>query len=91
MDSKHTPGPWEAQTHIANEAINRVRPVFDRRNMGKLPACEGGGFYIRNRADAHLIAAAPDMLEALRFIAANSGDPVMEASASAAIAKAEAQ
>jgi hypothetical protein len=61
--AKPTPGPWEAQTHIANESINRVMPVFARRNMGRLPACEGGGYFIRNQADAHLIAAAPDYHE----------------------------
>lgn len=63
-----TPGPWEVQTHLANARINRVMPVFRRDNMGKLPACEGGGYYIKNPADAHVIAAAPELLERLKLI-----------------------
>lgn len=61
----HTPGPWEVQTHLGNGNINRVMPLFRRVNVGVLPEWEGGGFYLKNVGDAHLIAAAPEMKEAL--------------------------
>jgi hypothetical protein len=65
-----TPGPWEAGVHPANPAMNIVRPIMFGRRMGKLPECEGGHSFIRNRADALLIAAAPDLHDALNKIAA---------------------
>jgi hypothetical protein len=65
-NTKHTPGPWEVQTHIGNDKIHRVMPLFLRANTGVLPVWVGGGFYLKNEADAHLIAAAPEMLTALK-------------------------
>ena len=50
---KFTPGPWVLGTHPANHRLT------------VLPECEGGHVSIKNIADAHLIAAAPDLLEAL--------------------------
>ncbi len=64
--ARHTPGPWK--THVG--ASWQVVTVFgqDGKYIGKLDA-----YPVRdlgtNDANAKLIAAAPDMLEALRQIA----------------------
>ena len=58
--SEHTPGPWEVQygypTRTGHEYL-----VFG-------PQWGSDGGMIANQADARLIAAAPDMLDALEGI-----------------------
>ena len=59
--SKHTPGPWEVRPS-ANEVINS--------DHGRLPFEIAAGYTLigavyENEADARLIAAAPDLLDAL--------------------------
>lgn len=49
---KHTPGPW---TIHSNGHIRQLDPL-------------GHNFIPRNEADKHLIAAAPEMLEALESV-----------------------
>jgi hypothetical protein len=67
--SKHTPGPWQCFETEAGEArINPVRGGFlvakcDTRNP----------FDEEQRANARLIAAAPELLEALRYYMAQFG------------------
>ena len=61
--SKHTPGPWRVKIYkpYRTEAII----VNDDGEIASVDlACMPGA-----EADAHLIAAAPDMLEALEAIA----------------------
>lgn len=62
-NAQHTPGPWEAGQHpaIANGWI--VRPVLFGSRVRVLPECEGGAVLIKSKADAHLIAAATELLE----------------------------
>lgn len=61
--SKHTPGPWEAGNgevttqQIEGRSFRRIAAVQDY-GMGCLPEVD--------EANAHLIAAAPDLLESLR-------------------------
>ena len=62
---KFTPGPWVLGTHPANHRLNIIKPVMFGSRVTVLPECEGGHVSIKNIADAHLIAAAPDLLEAL--------------------------
>lgn len=58
-ESKHTPGPWLPRT------VNDIDFGFEI-NAGSYPIAS---VYLHNgRANARLIAAAPDMLEALRLI-----------------------
>lgn len=65
--SKHTPGPWEVIGHPDDDEC-RVRQTESVRH--------GDGFYserticeqISVMANANLIAAAPDLLEALELI-----------------------
>jgi len=62
--SKHTPGPWEIKAHSdpcyryisAPKHIALAQVVWRVEEEDRSPACE---------ANAHLIAAAPDLLEAL--------------------------
>ena len=58
MTTKHTPGPW----HIANG----VQIRSNRDQIAKIWMMRGG----EGRENARLIAAAPDLLEALIELAA---------------------
>jgi TPP-dependent pyruvate/acetoin dehydrogenase alpha subunit len=67
-DSKHTPGPWSASWSNYRERVfivkagmpsNRVLAEFDG---------DGDGPDDQSIADAHLIAAAPDLLSALKAV-----------------------
>ena len=73
MDNKHTPGPWAlanswdtrrhagavVQTTETDYGTKGVPVAYIAKRMGEAPA-----------ANAHLIAAAPDLLAALEIIAA---------------------
>ena len=92
--SKHTPGPWEIKRHFdscyryisAPEHIALAQVVWCVEEEERSPVCE---------ANAHLIAAAPDLLEALEELAdqyqyVNQFDSFYE-QARAAIAKAKGE
>lgn len=81
-NDKHTPGPW---------------PIERRRNaitaIGPCVADEYGGFAWLDvsKADSGLIAAAPDLLNAVLFLLSNPNNRISSAdinAARAAIAKA---
>jgi hypothetical protein len=75
--SKHTPGPWSYQ-------ISRYEPeAFDIIEPGI-----GALAIVKSEDYARLIAAAPDLLEALKELTLERG---MTDKARAAIAKAEGQ
>ena len=63
METKHTPGPWQVLSGSiyeskANEGLDCTRiALMDRANFKIIPT--------ERDANARLIAAAPDMLEAL--------------------------
>lgn len=104
-DSKHTPGPWE---WLADEDRHEADCVPVMAKDGTLQIADifagtvnGSDMSVDEaEANARLIAAAPDLLEALEQLAAY-GDPEMDATvqlpwedvakARAAIAKAEAR
>jgi len=88
--SKHTPGPWKINgvalpgRYQIDDAANKPVAVTDARydlNTG----------YEQADANSRLIAAAPDMLEALKLAQTIIGHPDDEGSKliAAAIAKAE--
>ena len=88
MTAKHTPGPWEANelgfvtTYLGQVIADVSRPSFVSNKAHKA----------REKADARLIAAAPDLLAALSAII-NDGVhcdvvPNLHTKAVAAIAKA---
>lgn len=62
----HTPGPWHVDV-----IYGRDESVFDKD--GQLVAAHGAFHLITGRANARLIAAAPDMLAALERIYAKEG------------------
>ena len=91
MRSKHTPGPWKANLYLGGAyAINRMAPNGER--LGRIAVVDG---MIETKANARLIAAAPDLLEAAKNLLAmtegqtifNYMEPQLEA-VRAAIAKA---
>ena len=93
--SKHTPGPWEIKPHFdpayrhisgpKHKALAQVVWCVDEEERS--PDCE---------ANAHLIAAAPELLEALEMMLEMSemggfGKAAAEDVARAAIAKAKGE
>ena len=73
--SKHTPGPWPIDWYVCREGKKElwrvprsIGPVFVDHNYWA-----GNHLYV-DSADAHLIAAAPLLYEALKDIAGT--DPV---------------
>ena len=69
MKTKHTPGPWEAQT-VEMEEIKVKGPYVNVYAPGAIlpvcPAIAGGPTQEEALANARLIAAAPALLAAIR-------------------------
>lgn len=65
--SKHTPGPWHVEPH---PGISGRQPLADIRKKGCPDVLATTAFYgwsdERMEANANLIAAAPDMYDALQ-------------------------
>lgn len=80
----HTAGPWwlvEDFDHIGS-SVQRVYSVhandrtpgglpYEFAGLARIPACEG---YHKLEANARLIAAAPELLEALKGLLSNAED-----------------
>lgn len=85
---KHTPGPWHANTPLREEDCTDV--TIREPKHGHLVATVAAG-----KANAKLIAAAPDLLDALTTIAKQfeirGDDKRLLAIARAAIAKAKGE
>jgi len=64
MERKYTPGPWFVGNHPALPHLGVVKPVLMGPHVHVLANHEGGhvGLHMPN---AHLIAAAPELYEAL--------------------------
>ena len=85
MNTKHTPGPWHTRVYhgeavrdgvaVYGDGITVVRDIWGRTLE-------------QSAANAALIAAAPDMLAALEWVAHTSDDCNSRDAARAAIAKA---
>ena len=70
MSAKHTPGPWIVQ-ESGFRASEFVITTQQRQDESLVPICEmdvdfDGRIGIEQKANARLIAAAPDLLEALK-------------------------
>jgi hypothetical protein len=85
--SKHTPGPWYAEKVCAVSGWVDITAMQDGRPTLPFAACK----HFDQKANARLIAAAPDLLEALSVVLLECEEKLMEATqrkARAAIAKA---
>lgn len=74
MDIKHTPGPWhviDGGRHWNNPDITNYRIHAPTSEHGfNVAYSEHGELvaeHVYEEADAHLIAASPDLLEALQY------------------------
>ena len=102
MNTPHTPGPWEIETAKrfigdSEETYDSLCVTFSSPLRAKLICELGADTLPDNPHNAHLIAAAPDLLEALQFLLADwiaingdriTGSRVPAEKAIAAIAKA---
>lgn len=102
MTAKHTPGPWELQRPLFGEqhiyvhsenTVNGRKALSGRQHICVVPYEGKKGavaYHEMFNANAHLIAAAPELLEALQFVMTASGEQLSTAfeQAQAAIAKA---
>lgn len=91
--SQHTPGPWEI-----DQAIRHGFTVYSEQSGFIVGYMDEEGRYgaVESEANARLIAAAPDLLEALETIVATERDrhgyhPAWTDQARAAIAKARGE
>lgn len=85
MKNQHTPGPWE------NHCGEVTTPQINGRSYRRIAAVQDyglGGLPEVDEANAHLISAAPDLLEALKELVDLNVARNMNR-AKAAIAKAE--
>jgi hypothetical protein len=65
--SKHTQGPWKIDWYICREDGKELWRVPRSIGPASTDHCHWAGRYITvDEADANLIAAAPDLLEALK-------------------------
>lgn len=77
MDTKHTPGPWRLE-EVVDRGIKHLCPVAEVDGFSLLTVVHTGGYdgdecvpfgAVYRDDDARLIAAAPELLEALRRFA----------------------
>ena len=82
MADKHTPGPWK----IGTPPHNGEQTVGTDQGLMVAVATTGAG--VQTKANASLIAAAPDLLDVLEELVAEFGVCGLTEKARAAIAKA---
>ena len=64
--TEHTPGPWEARRQLADGYLIKKEGWEIRTDAYDVATWIERGAPIRREGDAHLIAAAPDLLEACK-------------------------
>lgn len=98
--SAHTPGPWQVTGQAESARYIVVRAVMSNGKPGRIvarvPFNKEGDVVYTDASDANLIAAAPDLLAALRDLVSAEGLPegyanraMLIDAARAALAKAE--
>jgi hypothetical protein len=65
MSTKHTPGPWR---------YDDTWGLIVARGEVEVAACHGGGSRSEAQANARLISAAPELLDALKTLLAYHGE-----------------
>ena len=89
---KHTPGPWTIHKQNAYHISYVVRGGKKENQIAQCFNWQDKGFDVNSEANAQLIAAAPDLLEALKMMLEGGLEgPTSQAieTALATIAKAE--
>lgn len=66
MKAKHTPGPWSVKKHFSEWLIGNGRYLI--AETAGSPAYLGRASAERDAANARLLAAAPELLEALNAV-----------------------
>jgi hypothetical protein len=93
MSEQHTPGPWKYQQYDDEVIAPNVVKLEDDGACGDPDCCGSPTYHIHlTPANARLIAAAPELLEALKLVTTMPGfepDEEYGAKVLAAIAKAE--
>ena len=91
--SKHTPGPWEWDGKVWDYDHFEEAPYLVQApwNANDSKSILEGAIRCNSEADARLIAAAPELLEALIDLVNNGIGTESVKNARAAIAKAEGQ
>jgi hypothetical protein len=86
--AKHTPGPWEARTFLVRGGVRMSDTICHVGSSTSLPPNRSH----ETEANARLIAAAPDMLAALKAMVLNDTHTYRDChkAALAAIARATA-
>lgn len=84
----HTPGPWEIVSLSGWGSPFSIRMAY-RSDNPNAPKTHYGVQSVRRREDAHLIAAAPDLLAAAKSALDVMGANAARDALAAAIAKAE--
>lgn len=66
METKHTPGPWVASGGVIQPSVSLPDgSVWTELRPSRYDKESWGDFRLRSRANTRLIAAAPELLEAL--------------------------
>lgn len=65
MSAKHTPGPWKPWFYVQNKRLGIGHWAFAKPNAHPIPLGDCKESNEEAAANARLIAAAPDLLEAL--------------------------
>ena len=66
METKHTPGPWHINEHTSGPAFDATRVYIDS-GLIQVAIAERRADSLEQWANARLIAAAPELLEALKL------------------------
>ena len=74
MSAQHTPGPWRSSGSLTIYIEARLGDGWIQEVCSVGPTEADKGYGEQQQANARLIAAAPDLLEALQAVLANSLD-----------------
>ena len=74
METKHTPGPWRATRDQDSRGNHCWRIDAPSVSLLAVLTYQNAGARAEGIADAHLIAAAPDLLAALEAVLAHEGE-----------------
>lgn len=87
--SKHTPGPWAVEDRGCRFIVSKEGDGYITRDVCRMDGSTMSAF--AQEANAHLIAAAPDLLEALHYAVRQVPELITVPGIRAAIAKAEGE